>query len=194
MRGSILTTLLESFSGTAQASADLLVAFLSAGHGASYGKLQRAMGLLADARDRARFEAMRRQRYYEYLARLKRDGLIRETGGGRKRMLALTRKGKEKLNILHKEQKDALPPRHYEKIANERVVIVTFDIPESEKRKRNWLRRALRELGLRMIHKSVWMGSIKLPARFVTDLNNLRITDYVEVFEVSKTGTLRHVV
>ena len=74
------------------------------------------------------------------------------------------------------------------------VIIVSFDVPERERRKRDWLRDALRNLGLRMVHKSVWIGKQKLPREFLADLARLRLTDFIEVFEVGKQGSLRHIV
>ena len=57
-------------------------------------------------------------------------------------------------------------------------------------RERNILRDILRMLGFNLIHKSVWIGKVKLPERFIADLQRLGILEYVEILEVTKSGTL----
>lgn len=71
-------------------------------------------------------------------------------------------------------------------------IIVAFDIPEREKRKRNWLRQSLCRMGLSMVQKSVWIGRVKLPEDFIESLRHLKLADCVEIFEITKTGTLKH--
>ena len=44
-----------------------------------------------------------------------------------------------------------------------------------------------------MVHKSVWVGNIKLPEQLVLDLDRMNILEFIEIFEVSKTGTLRKI-
>ena len=70
-------------------------------------------------------------------------------------------------------------------------MIVVFDVPEKERRKRDWLRSVLKRLELKMVQKSVWIGKVKIPKELLDDLFNLKLLDYVEIFEVSKSGSLR---
>ena len=83
--------------------------------------------------------------------------------------------------------------RLYAGDAAKQFTIVTFDIPERERRKRDWLRGALRNLGLAMVQKSVWIGKVKIPGELVEDMKSMRILDFVEIFEISKTGSLQQV-
>jgi len=79
----------------------------------------------------------------------------------------------------------------YKNKIGERVVVISYDIPVAFNRERNILRDILRMLGFNLIHKSVWVGKVLLPERFVGDLSRLGILDYVEILEVTKNGTLK---
>ena len=74
-----------------------------------------------------------------------------------------------------------------------RLVIVAFDIPERVRRYRDWFRSVLENLGLTMIQKSVWMGKIKIPKALIDDLAELKLIDFVEIFEVGNEGSLTHI-
>ncbi|MBI2635441.1 MAG: CRISPR-associated endonuclease Cas2, partial [Parcubacteria group bacterium] len=69
--------------------------------------------------------------------------------------------------------------------------VVIFDIPEKQKHKREWLRGQLQDLGFKMIQKSVWMGKRKFPKEFLEDIRDLKLLAYVEIFSVTKTGSMR---
>ena len=43
-----------------------------------------------------------------------------------------------------------------------------------------------------MVHQSVWVGKTKIPETLILDLENLHILEYVEIFEISKNGTLKN--
>ena len=85
-----------------------------------------------------------------------------------------------------------MPVPFYAKERNDAFVIIAFDIPEKERGRRSWLREALRNLGMKMVQKSVWMGKVKIPEAFLNDLRSFHLVDYVEVFEITKTGSLEH--
>jgi hypothetical protein len=55
------------------------------------------------------------------------------------------------------------------------------------------MRSALKNLGFRMIQKSVWVGKVTLPEDFLSDLRQLNLISCVEIFEVNKAGSLRHI-
>ncbi|MBI5742583.1 MAG: hypothetical protein HZA25_01965 [Candidatus Niyogibacteria bacterium] len=87
-----------------------------------------------------------------------------------------------------------MPEAKYGELKKGNYAIVTFDVPERERRKREWLRCVLKNLKFRPVQQSVWLGRTKIPIDFLDDLKDLNMTDYVEIFEVSRQGTLRHVV
>ena len=44
-----------------------------------------------------------------------------------------------------------------------------------------------------MIQKSVWQGTTKIPEDFLQDLNDLKIIDFIEIFQISKKGSLEKI-
>jgi hypothetical protein len=45
-----------------------------------------------------------------------------------------------------------------------------------------------------MVQKSVWVGKTKIPQDFLDDLFKLKLVDFVEIFEISRTGSLKHLI
>ena len=130
----------------------------------------------------------KRERLQKFLSKLKYDGLINEIKGENPKF-AISDKGRVKLAQL----KNKLPTRYYEKVAQDRSVIISFDIPEKLRGRRDWLREVIRNLGFKMIHQSVWVGKIKIPRQFILDLEEINILGYIEIFEISKMGSLKKV-
>lgn len=195
MKGSITLFLLEKIKDAALNSSDLLGAFLTAGYGASYKKLTYDFVKRQSERGKRELQEEIRQNYYKLIYKLKKEGLIEADLKNNQKIWNITSKGKKKLSALKDRKKNELSKNFYFKEAsketNGKFIIVAFDIPEKDKRKRNWLREVLKRLGLKMIQKSLWMGKIKLPKLFLDDLKKLNLVDFVEIFEISKTGTLK---
>ncbi len=123
------------------------------------------------------------QRFYNLISRLKKQGLIR----GDSSKWAITNLGKEKLNYLKSK---ILPPKSYSKQRDDQLKIVSFDIPEKERNKRDWLRSVLKELDFYKLQHSVWIGKNQLPKKFIEDLENLNILSKIHIFSISQEGTL----
>jgi len=189
MRGQILLKALEILKGCALNQADFFEAVLASGYGASMGKLDFEYQKRRHRREskmwREREQNERRKRLQNFLYQMKHDGLIELTKKEKK--ISISAKGKQKIEVL----RNKLPNRHYEKVMTDRVIIISFDIPEKLRRKRDWFREVIRNLGFKMIHQSVWMGKKKVPKELIDDLEDLKILEYVEIFEVTKSGTLR---
>ena len=64
-------------------------------------------------------------------------------------------------------------------------------MPEKERRKRGWLRGALRFLNFKMFQQSVWIGKNKIPEQFLFDLRQKNLLPYIHIMEVNKGGTVR---
>jgi DNA-binding transcriptional regulator PaaX len=64
--------------------------------------------------------------------------------------------------------------------------IVSFDIPEISRIKRNWLRNQLKIFGYKMLQQSLWLGPGPLPPNFIKRLNELEIKENVKVFKINK--------
>jgi len=197
MKGQYTLAILEIIKDIGTGLADLAEAFLRSPYGSSYARLEYTLKKVREERiERARgVEPQRRarERFYKLFYKLKEDGLIKDDRAGRG-FLSLTLKGKARLGVLKKRAENYLPPPNYPKEVGNKFVIVIFDIPERERRKRGWLRSALRNLSFRMTQKSVWLGQAKIPKAFLEDLHRLKLVDCIEIFEISKGGNLKHVV
>lgn len=184
--GSLIERILEHLADATADSLYLFVAIIDSGYGASRSKIERRarelreQGLSGPNKNDLR---RRRNNFYSYLYHLQKDGLIERQRG----KWFINARGREKYKTLL----NRLPRKRYQKEADTSLKIVIFDIPEKEKAKRNWLRGRLIELGFKMLQKSVWAGKMKLPQGFLDDLRDLKMIQYVEVFAVTKSGSLR---
>lgn len=127
-----------------------------------------------------------RRRVSEMLSRLKKQGLIGRVKTPTGFRFHLLEKG---ATYLEKSKTFHPPNYHGEKGSTAKIVV--YDIPEQERAKRRWLRLALLNLKFEMLQKSVWVGKGKLPKEFINDLVELKILQYVDILEVTKTGTIR---
>lgn len=136
------------------------------------------------------------QRFYSLLSRLRRQGLIASGGGmgRRESRWRITKRGLEKLFFIRDRKQFSLRDVAYSAEKDSAVRVVTFDIPELERHKRVWLRVALLALGFSMCQRSVWVGKQKIPRGFLEDLRDREMLSYVQIFEVSKEGSLDRVV
>ena len=192
MRGDITIKILEAVADTAEGIGDFIDVFLSAGYGASMGKFNYELSKRERNKENAALRRRMLQRYYSLLRHLEEQGLIERKKKSDNILIRITREGRKKLFALKKSKKENIPVREYDVAGNalKKLIIIAFDIPEHSKRKREWLRRTLRGLHMRMIQKSVWAGKITLPKEFLSDLKDHNLLDYIEIFEISKTGSL----
>lgn len=116
------------------------------------------------------------------LARLKKQGLIdKDSGSGKWNLTNFGKTFANKIKFKEKGLED-------QKKTN---MIVAFDIPEKERKKRAWLRIELSNYGFAALQKSVWIGKGPLPASFIEDLDYLNIRSGVHIVGISKSGTLQ---
>ncbi len=118
--------------------------------------------------------------FYSALNRLKRGGYVengeygwRITKNGQKRV-------KERVEYL---QSFNSPFTNKSK----RNLLVSFDIPESRKAEREWLRMHLKKFNYRMIQRSLWFGPSPLPKEFVYYLKNIKLEKCIKTFRLSKS-------
>lgn len=173
------------------ASSDMLYLFAAiivCPYGASRGQIERKMEELREGgtKSRANLERIkqRQQDFYNIVYQLQRDGFIKKTEN---RKLLITILGKKKYEKILSR----LPKRNHKPQTDSSLKVFIFDIPEKEKHKRKWLRSQLRDLGFRMVQKSVWMGRKKIPREFLEDIQELKLLAYIEIFAVTKTGSIR---
>ncbi len=197
MKGELTLKILETLGEMAVGTAELFAAIMVAGYGASPNRISYLQEKIhargAQEKRRREHEAQIRRKYSNLLSKLKREGLIAEHKKGMGAFLTLTFLGTRKRDALRARHAHALPSPHYPKEQGTRLLIVAFDVPEKERHKRDWLRCVLKNLGLRRIQKSMWIGKVKIPREFLEDIRTLRLTEHVEIFEVGNTGSLRHI-
>lgn len=195
MKGHLSLKMLEFIKDFADFNTDFCEAFFRSGYGASFGKLDYEFNQAQKRRHKNEIEKEQKKKYYDLLYRLSKDGLIEAQIKNNKKIFALTKKGEDKLGKLANHfGKNLLPPNHYESEKGDKFILVIFDIPEKERRKRDWVRESLKNMGLKLAQKSVWLGKVKIPRSFLRDLHNLKLVDYVEIFEISKTGSLEKLI
>ena len=136
------------------------------------------------------YKKLEAQKFYNLLNHLQKQGLVKKNKEGRCSTWGITEKGRKKLIEISEKISIKLPRRFYKKENDKNLKIIIFDIPEEESRKRLWLRQSLFALGFSKLQKSVWVGSIKLPKDFIEDLKVIDIFQYIEIFSVSKEGTI----
>ncbi len=131
-------------------------------------------------------EIREKRRFYILLYRLKKDGLISVED----KNISITNKGKDALKSF--SNKNNVPVGKYKDKAvdSKEWKIILFDIPESFKQKRDWLRSVLRELEFRMVQRSVWVGNKEIPESLIEDLKNMEILQFVEILSGVKKGSL----
>lgn len=192
-KGQILNKILEFLENEViDSNIDFIDAILSSGYGASMGKIEYEYQRRRRKSEKIKGEyedyKIKRNRLNKFLSKLKNDGLIKEVENGKNKFI-LTKDGKNKL----KQIKNKISPDNYEIEKQERSVIISFDIPEPLRKKRYWLREVLRNLNFKMIHQSFWVGNTKIPKQFIVDLAKMNILEHVEIFEISKNGSLNRI-
>lgn len=187
----ITTKILEILENGAIETISIFTAITTSGY-SSVGRMQGRQREIHDKLSKflagSPVEASRRKHNFSSLiSRLKRDGLIKNKEGE----LVITKLGLEKLEKL----KTILPlHKKYKKEPSNDVIIFMFDVPENKRRIRAWLRRKLNELSFKLVQKSVFVGKVKLPEEFMNDIKKFGAIDYVDIFTVSKKGSLKQIV
>lgn len=126
------------------------------------------------------------QKFYSLLNRLKNQGFIKKKQSEEGSLWNITKKGLEKLGLINQKKKIG-----YDFSKDNKIKIITFDIPEQERWKRAWLREALLALEFSILHQSVWIGKNQIPERFLEDLRDMNLLKYIHILEVSALGTIK---
>ncbi|MBI2627752.1 hypothetical protein HYW72_02370 [Candidatus Nomurabacteria bacterium] len=186
MKGEIIYKILNSLGNGVTDYIDFTNAFLRAGYGATGGKIRYELSKIQEKRISSEINKQKIRNFQRYLSKLKSNGLILENHS---KQIYLSEKGKNKLSNF--QNSFPLNKDLYKKKTGETVMVISYDIPIAFNKERNILRDMLRMLGFELVHKSVWVGKVFLPERFIADLSRLGIIDYVEILEVTKNGTLK---
>jgi DNA-binding transcriptional regulator PaaX len=112
------------------------------------------------------------------LCRLKKKRYIE---GDSKKGWRITKSGKNFLEI-RKILKDFRSPFSNK---DNKTLLIMFDIPESRKQERAWLRKHLIKFNYFMIQKSVWVGPSPLPKEFVLYVKEIKLDSCIKSFRLS---------
>jgi len=188
MRGDVIYKILSFLENKSLEMTDLFLAFTESGYGASMGKIDYQYNKRQADRYFVQIEREKKRNLQKYIYKLKSDGLISENSF---KKINLSKKGEKKLDLIKKTR--ILDKNLYKKENGKEVIIISYDIPVLFNRERNALREILKILGLKMIHQSVWVGKIKLPNNLIVALEKAGILEYVEIFKVTKSGSLKEI-
>lgn len=124
---------------------------------------------------------VKKQKYKETtirqsLRRLEKYGFIERNES----KYRITKKGRNFLNILLKQKKELNRPW------DKKYRVVIFDIPESMRKSRNWLRLALYPLGYKKLQQSVFIGKKPLPEKIIAGIKENKISNHVNYLLVEK--------
>jgi len=113
------------------------------------------------------------------LSQLHKDGLVEKDS----ERLRLTLRGRKYLQ----KKMHSLKQFHcnFNKDASKNLLVM-FDIPETQKAEREWLRWHLKKFNYKMIQKSVWVGPSPLPKDFLEYLKDIKIKDGVKTFKLAR--------
>lgn len=113
------------------------------------------------------------------LSYLRQSGLVENMDAG----LKITPKGQKYV----KRKMDSLRQFYCKFDDNApKNLIVMFDIPETKKAEREWLRWHLKKFNYSMIQKSVWVGPSPLPKDFLDYIKSIKIKEGLKTFKLAK--------
>ena len=194
MKGENRLKVFELLENSILAIDEILFVF-SLPYGSSFHKIEASLRKYREKRDlyirQMRQNKENQNRFKHFMYHLRKEGLVENIGKDNGMFIKLTSSGKKLLHKLRRRKEQSLPESKYPIQEKDELKIIIFDIPEAEKRKRAWLRSVLRNLEFTMIQKSVWSGKTKLPQEFISQLHKLNLLSYVEIFTISKTGSLK---
>lgn len=136
--------------------------------------------------ERKRREREEKHRISCILSHLRKQGFVMRQGPKKKSIWWITPKGKQflKARLRDKSEISTLPP------PDGIVRLVAFDIPESFRKRRDWLRTKLVTQDFRMLQKSVWIGTRPLAEEFLEELKDQKLLPFIHIVSIDRKGTL----
>ena len=97
-------------------------------------------------------------------------------------VVEITERGKQKVLEYNLETMKLKPQKKWDRVWR----MVMFDIPETKKAEREWLRWHLKKFDYLMLQKSVWVGPSPLPKEFLNYVERIGIKDGFKTFKLAK--------
>ena len=117
------------------------------------------------------------------LSRLKKQGFLTQESRGAWR---ITKQGERLTATLARY----IGYETWKRKKTDARVLVIFDIPELQRKKRDRLRIELLSLDFKPLQKSAWIGKGPLPHAFLEYLRELNLLSHVHILAVQKPGTI----
>jgi CRISPR-associated endonuclease Cas2 len=195
MRGEKILKILEILEDMAVSTLDLLDMWLFEQPRGIYG-LERARLKRAGQKKQLFFAELReyleeREKLSKLIYKLKREGFILEDKKNKK--LILTKKGKLKLRFLKNKRSVEETKNNESNQKDKDVIVIIYDVPESEHKKRHQLRNLLVNAGFNFVQKSVWIKQGKITDDFINFLKDLEVLHYVQIFKITRKGTIENI-
>lgn len=144
---------------------------------------------LALKRNKKREVHLRKNLIAVTLYRLRKEGLVAKKGKRKLTLWKITQNGQDYLDQARISNSPLqLPPK------DGNIRIVSFDIPEKERWKRDRLRQLLTASDYSMLQRSLWTGRRPLPHFVFTEIKFLKLRHFIHIFEISKRGTIKGLV
>ncbi|MEK7607292.1 MAG: hypothetical protein AAB444_03810 [Patescibacteria group bacterium] len=151
---------------------------------ASEGAWERAYAMPGYfAERRAGRQERRKRQLYDLIRSLKRQSLLEEYRDGNEKFYRLTARGSFEAcrgRLMAECERQKKVPWD----GNWRMVL--FDVPETKRQFRDYLRTLLKQLGFLQWQRSVWVSPYAYGKEFREHLKLLELLTFVEIFEVAK--------
>lgn len=123
------------------------------------------------------------------LRRLQKEGLITRGKSNKGAVWKINKFGKRCLgDFVAFSSRFNLPP------VDGKIRIVSFDIPEKIRQKRDKLRALLTACDYSLLQRSLWSGRRPLPKSVFKEIRDMKLRHFVHIFEISKRGTIKGLV
>jgi DNA-binding transcriptional regulator PaaX len=132
-----------------------------------------------------------REKLSKLIYKLKREGFILEDKNNKK--LILTKKGKLKLRFLKNKRSVEETKNNESNQKDKDVIVIIYDVPENEHKKRHQLRNLLVNAGFNFVQKSVWIKQGKIKEDFINFLRDLEVLHYTKIFKITQKGTIENI-
>jgi DNA-binding transcriptional regulator PaaX len=193
MRGEKILKILSCLENMAQNYTDLFEVFCST-YPLTIGEIERKMKKKSQKRnyyfENLLWDLKEKEKLSKLIHKLKEQGLISKTED---KKFILTEKGREKLSSLKEKFKQQVNFNKETQESERELIILIYDVPEYEKKKRDTLRRILTSYKFELLQKSVWLKKGSVSENFINFLKDIDVLDYVHLFKINQTGTIEKI-
>lgn len=139
-------------------------------------------GYLRDAWNRQHQKEKERKDFYRLIQKLKESGCLKTLKVKDKRAAMITSKGIEKLFRIE------LKLMEKKKRKDKKWQMILFDIPEKQRRYRDYFRTSLQYLGYKKLQKSIWVCPYDTEKETKELIKRYNLKQFVELLLVEKIG------